>query len=190
MNFICIASGPSLTANDCRLAAASGCQIIAVNNSWSLIPECHHIYAGDHEWWEQNHKIIRSDAMRWASNETTSALFGLRLFPPELQGGFNSGQRAILLAKHLGATRILLIGYDCSLSNGMHWHSDHSGVLQNPDINLVRRWHDDFLRASARMGKTKVINCSRHTELNAFPTGNFEEQLSLCKNSTSTVCRG
>ncbi len=62
---IVIASGPSLTPEDVRLAMASGWPVIAVNSSWQRVPGCDVIYAGDIEWWAANAHRIDSSAERW-----------------------------------------------------------------------------------------------------------------------------
>ncbi|PNK93080.1 hypothetical protein CEQ28_023300 [Hafnia alvei] len=38
---------------------------------------------------------------------------------------------------------MLLLGYDCSLASGTHWHGNHV-TLRNPDATSVSRWHEDM----------------------------------------------
>lgn len=167
--FICIASGPSLTRTDCIMAWSSGHEIIAVNSSWKLIPESHYLYAGDLSWWSQYYEDISSASQKWTSSVLAANRFHLNLYQPEKRGPFNSGQRAIQLAAHLGAERILLLGYDCSVESGSHWHGDHPGKLHNPVPREVTRWHTDFLSLNTELPDTEIINCSRRTALSCFP---------------------
>lgn len=95
---------------------------IAVNNSWRLIPACAVIYAADCCWWELYHAEITCGADRWCSDPFTADRFNLAQFDSQLPGSFNSGQRAIELAIYRGARRVLLVGYDCSIRDGVHWH--------------------------------------------------------------------
>ncbi|ECL8477708.1 hypothetical protein FTZ03_11825 [Salmonella enterica] len=176
--FICIASGPSLTAEDCQLLPDSGYPIIAVNSSWALCPKCHHIYAADCCWWEEHYSLIPSSAGLWCGDEFTARRFGINCFPSALPGSFNSGQRAIELALHLGAQRVLLLGYDCSIRHGTHWHGNHK-LLANPDKFSVARWHDEFSLLQTIAGGTEIINCSRYTRLICFPRQPLEVALSL-----------
>lgn len=177
-SFICIASGPSLTPKDCMLAISSGYQIIAVNTSWQKVPKCQHIYAADCCWWEEHHSMIASSAKRWCGDEFTACRFGINCFLSALPGSYNSGQRAIELAIHLGASRILLLGYDCSIRHGIHWHGKHQ-LLANPDKFSVARWHDEFSRLHLIAGGAEIINCSRYTRLTCFPRQPLEAALSL-----------
>lgn len=174
--FICIASGPSLTGEDCNIASESGATVIAVNNSWILCPTLNHIYAGDHTWWQHNHKIVVTTAQKWCGLPSTAKMYGLHVFESPLNGAYNSGQRAILLAKHLGAQKIILIGYDCAITNKTHWHGDHMNT-RNPDQQDTKRWHEEFHRVRQVVPESMIVNCSRYTELTAFRTGRLEDEL-------------
>ncbi|MFW7250044.1 hypothetical protein [Enterobacter sp. BNK-34] len=176
--FICIASGPSLISSDCNLVSCSDLPVIAVNNSWMAVKCCRHIYAADCCWWEEYGEGITSNAARWCGDEFTARRFGINWLPSEIPGSFNSGQRAIELAIHLGASRVLLLGYDCSIRNGTHWHGKHA-LLSNPDKFSVARWQDEFSRLSAVSGGIEIINCSRFTRLTCFPRQSLETALSL-----------
>lgn len=175
---ICIASGPSLSGEDCNLIQAVNYPVITVNSSWCAIPSCQHIYAADCCWWEEYGAGITSEAARWCGDEFTAKRFGINWLPPAIPGSFNSGQRAIELAIHLGASRVLLLGYDCSIHNGTHWHGNHA-LLSNPDKFSVARWQEEFSRLRAVAGDVEIINCSRFTRLTCFPRQSLETALSL-----------
>lgn len=174
--FICIASGPSLTRSDCEMAISSGHPIVAINSSWRLVPECQFVYAADFCWWERYHINITSCAERWTSSVNAALRFGLNLFPPSSET-FNSGQRAIQLAAYLGAARVILLGYDCSVVNGTHWHGEHPDGLKNPDETSIERWHVEFGRLNEVLAGVEVINCSRQTSLTCFTTSPLERVL-------------
>lgn len=174
----CAASGPSLSSTDCQILHRANIPIIAVNNSWRAAPYCSAIYAADCCWWEEHYSTITSLAERWCGDQFTARRFGINCFHSALPGPYNSGQRAIELAIHLGANRILLLGYDCSIRHGTHWHGNHQ-LLANPDKFSVAHWHDEFSRLKAAVGSTEIINCSRHTRLTCFPRQSLEAALSL-----------
>lgn len=175
---ICVASGPSLSGEDCDLIQVRNFPVITVNSSWSAVPSCQHIYAADCCWWEQYGEGITSQAARWCGDEFTARRFGINCLPTAIPGSFNSGQRAIELAIHLGARRVLLLGYDCSIRNGTHWHGNHA-LLSNPDKFSVARWQEEFTRLRAVAGDVEIINCSRFTRLTCFPRQSLETALSL-----------
>lgn len=174
----CIASGPSLTAQDCELVRQSGAKVIAVNNSWKMVPFCDYLYAGDSKWWRAYHREINIPAEKWTCSRIASDKFGAKLHLAG--GGYNSGMRAIQFAVIKGFKTIGLLGYDCSLKNGIHWHGLHeSKFLKNPSEVKVHRWHQQFARAAekASAAGSKVLNCSRYTELQCFEKVSLEDVL-------------
>jgi len=169
--FVCIASGPSLNQHDCDLVHAAGFPTIVVNSSWKLAPWADHLYAGDLAWWDANAADLPDGPKRWTCTRQASAKHGLRLHTA--YGEYNSGLRAIQLAFQLGADRVLLLGYDCTVANGTHWHGDHVDT-KNPDEVLCRKWDAQHRRLPE---KSQVINCSRETALTAYRLGMLEKEL-------------
>ena len=172
---VCVASGPSLTAEDCDRAATVADWMIACNESWRVATWAHAIYAGDFRWWEIHHHEVPSRLERWTCSATAAHRYRLN-FHHAPQKVYNSGQRAIQLCIEKGYERIILLGYDCSVKNGTHWHGDHP-KNKNPDQQAVDRWQDHF--ASIDVGGVDVINCSRETELRAFRRMTLENAIAL-----------
>lgn len=180
IDVFCIASGPSLTAADCDLAKRSGAKIIAVNNSWQLAPFCDYLYAGDEKWWKAYHKEINVSAEKWTCSREAANTFGLNFHA--IGGGYNSGLRAIQFAIFKGFKSIGLLGYDCSLANGVHWHGLHTKqFLKNPSAPKLARWHVQFAKVAEKLASAhvQVINLSRHTELTCFKRAALEDVLSV-----------
>lgn len=163
---IILASGPSLCEDDAAAAMASGWPVIAVNSSWQLVPDCDVIYAGDLEWWLKYQRDIPAAAARWTCHPLAASQFNLNLH--KATGSYNSGQRAIQFAASQGARRIILLGFDCSLDGGTHWHGEHSG-LRNPNDQSIQRWQPHFVALAQQLGNIDIINCSRRTSLTCFP---------------------
>lgn len=174
---ICVASGPSLTAEDCDLVRLSGLPVIAVNNSWRLVPFCQHLCAMDDGWWRHNKYSLPSHIAGWTCNRGVSRRYGLQYFERLTTGSFNSGQCAIELAYRLGFSRILLLGYDCSLKDGIHWHGPHMAT-PNPTSQSIDKWQGEFALTRQHLpAMVEVINCSRRTELTCFPRSGLMEEL-------------
>ena len=174
---VCIASGPSLTRDDCELAATAGAWLIAVNNSWILAEWAHAVYAGDFGWWRDHLDEVPAHLERWTCSE--AAAYRYKLHHHRIDGArglYNSGQRAIELCLARGFARILLLGYDCSVAHGTHWHGDHASG-KNPDASRCQQWRDQF--AAIETGGAEVINCSRDTALTVFPRMTLEAALVL-----------
>jgi len=176
IDIFCIASGPSLTKTDCGIVSHSGSKILAVNNSWQMFERCDYIYAGDVKWWKAHFHDIDIPGEKWTSSKGAALDYGLNLH--RSNGPFNSGMRAILFAIEQGFKTIGLLGYDCSVKHGKHWHPDHK--IKNafpPDNQKISKWKLQFLKAerqASRLG-VKIYNCSRHTELGCFPVANLED---------------
>lgn len=165
---VCVASGPSLTAEDCALVGQSGLPVIAVNTSWRLARFADVLFAGDAAWWNHYGAEVDIPAQRWTASQQAARRHELNLLPRAL-GARNSGLRAIDLAVHLGARRVVLLGYDCRVGERTHWHGDHAQT-SNPDLVKCRSWVRDFSLQSQQLERdgVEVINCSRDTALWCF----------------------
>lgn len=174
---IICASGPSLTHDDCQTAMSTGFLVIAANSSWRAVPDCSHIYAGDLRWWDASINELPDSAELWTCNYRAHMRYGLHLFDTDTRWAFNSGQRSILFAASLGVKNIILLGFDCSVSRGSHWHGDHAG-LDNPTAESAERWRGEFaITARALTGKVNIINSSRQTALKCFRRLSLDEAL-------------
>lgn len=170
----CIGSGPSLTRQDCALLARTCQFVIAVNESWRMAPEAGAVYAGDCGWWDEHAQEVPRHMVRWTCMLGASTRHGINLHRVPPGQAFNSGQRAIELAIWMGATQVVLLGYDCSIERGKHWHADHKGgELCNPNAQRIEQWQAQFAAIDTK--GIEVINCSRETDLRAFPRMALEE---------------
>jgi len=164
----CIASGPSLTREDCAIVERGCVTTIAVNSSWEMARFAAYIYAGDKGWWVQNGAKIDIPAKRICCDATATIHHGTKTHMAA--GSYNSGQMAIRYAyRKLGAQRIILLGYDCSVAKGVHWHGPHAR-LKNPEASTCLKWVRQFelVAAEAAALKVQILNCSRDTALTCF----------------------
>lgn len=175
----CIASAPSLTAEDAALVGASGLKTIAVNNAWKVARFATAIYAGDFEWWREYGASIDIPAERWTCSQRAYGRYrGMNMH--HAVGGYNSGLRAIQLAAHLGAARIILLGYDCQLTGGrLHYDGGHPEGMKNPDLLRIKTWRVQFIRLAGTLKRERIecINASRESALQCFPRMSLEEAL-------------
>src|SRR5690606_11954433 len=169
---VCIGAGPSLTAHDVAVAWSRGWKMITVNNSWAMQPDAHIHYVGDLRWFRRYADSCNSNGERWTCNrEAYWSYPGLHYHFAD--GPHCSGYRAIQLAQFFGAVRIILLGYDCSIANGYHWHGRHRHML-NPNQGQIRRWKEQYAEFE-RDNPGLVINASRYTEIAAFPRSTMED---------------
>lgn len=189
---VCIGGGPSLTPADvdyCRGKA----RVIAINDAYRLAPWADVLYASDVAWWKKHNGVMTFAGLKYGAiapatnpwhvqalrNDGPS---GLCLNPNGLRVGGNSGYQAINLAVHLGAARILLLGYDMSREgkNGKgrsHWFGEHPKGLAGNSPYVA--WLGQFptLVAPLKQLGVVVINCTRRTVLTTFPQRPLEVAL-------------
>ncbi len=91
--------------------------------------------------------------------------------------GGNSGFHALNLAVQFGARRIVLVGYDMTVRNGLHWHGAHPRGMNNPTETNTRRWArvlDDQAERIASLG-VEVLNASPVSALTAYRRVKLED---------------
>lgn len=189
---VCIATGPSLVPEDvdaCRGAA----RVIAINDAGRLAPWADVWYACDRRWWHwqvRDHRpaLLGFKGLKFSLQQTivpdvvtlkNTGVTGLELDPSGLKTGRNSGYQAINLAVHLGATRILLLGYDMSPGpRGVsHYFGEHPDG-QKPPFTVFRRYFRS-ISAPLKAAGVEVLNCSRRSALTCFPKVTLDRALSM-----------
>jgi hypothetical protein len=76
-----------------------------------------------------------------------------------------------------GAKQIIMLGYDCQLTDGKtHWHGDHPAGLGN--AVGVNNWPQAFWNFEER-ATVPIINASRQTALEMFPRKSLESCLRM-----------
>lgn len=84
--------------------------------------------------------------------------------------GSNGGFQAVNLAVQFKPRRILLVGFDCSIEKGVHFHGSHPSPLNNPRQASVDRWGAvlDAQKALVDHLGIDVVNCAPHSRLTAY----------------------
>lgn len=201
----CVASGPSLTPEDCEYLRGK-VRVIAVNDGIRYTKDFADVlYSSDWRWW-QAHKAYpfnglkvaieqgRGEGSHWYQGLTdtvgimkNTGAVGLDPNPDSLRNYGNSGSAAIHLAYHFGATRVLLLGYDFGYRSGIAARHFHGDILDH-EINASKRdyhqsLYDGFIRKTEQMAKplkdagVEVINCTEGSHLKCFPFMPLREAL-------------
>lgn len=188
-----IASGPS--TSEARLGLlAQRARVIAINNSWLLYPGADALFACDYEWWKSNqgtpefqglkitsdHRAVhRWEEIKYAKRVLVDSLLVGR--KGIIGWGGNSGFQAINLAVHMGAKKIILIGFDMRIDKGLHWHGPHKGKLTNPRTSYVDRWRRAIDKVYAQLCDMGIsaYNCSPVSHLAAYPKVSLEVALEV-----------
>lgn len=102
---------------------------------------------------------------------------GLSLDPSAIVTGHNSGTSAINVAVHLGAQRIILLGYDMGPDDrGRRHFYDTAAVCISSPFYKFRQLTETMAEPLKAAG-IAVYNCSRRTALDCFPLVNLREVL-------------
>lgn len=196
---VCVAAGPSLTKADVDHVRGRA-KVIVVNRSLEIAPWADVWYACDARFFkwvargEGDWKSVKAvadayhgptfslalESKRWRPDVKVlgkGSTQGLSLDPAKLCLGGNSGYQALNLAVLLGATRILLLGYDMGVNSKgkQHWHADHPNTMRSPYQTFLNNF--PTIVAPLKTAGIEVVNCSRDTRLTCFPRTSIEDAL-------------
>lgn len=179
---VCIASGPSLTADDCETVRAAGLPTIVTNTTFRMCPWADVLFAFDGKWWKHHLAEVKASfrgaRIGWAPGVASYGVPSLHGERAWFTHFHNSGASAASLAIVGGAERVILLGYDCQRTGGrVHWHGDHPAGLGN--AASMRNWPTHFkgLSRYAASRGVPVLNASRETALTFFPRMPLEQAL-------------
>ena len=186
---VCIGGGPSLRALDLELCREAGLRAIAINDAFKLASWADVLYAADRAWIDAHDGVPSFAGSKFsiASHDTVqrpdwtvlrnTGFEGLELDASGLRTGFNSGYQGVGLAVHLGATRILLLGYDMAPAEDgrEHWFTDGPDRKMSPYVQM-RQAFNGLVEPLEALG-VEVLNCSRRTVLTAFPCMRLDDAL-------------
>jgi hypothetical protein len=178
---VCVGTGPSLTREDVEFCRGRA-RVIAIKHAVEYAPWADVLYAAGadgSQWWQRNGEAFEgftglrytldSEAAKWAQVLRWTGFNGLETDPGALKSGKNSGYSAINLAVHLGAKRIVLLGYDQEPDAkgrehffGAHWHK------KPVPFQAFRPLFDTLIGPLAAL-TIQIVNASRHTALTCFP---------------------
>ena len=181
-----IGGGPSL--EDTNLPLIHSENIIGVNDAFKLGDWVDICWWGDCRWGVWNHEALQefkglnvSCTRCNCQHPNTLKVrrregFGISDNPAEVFWNRNSGASAINLAYHLGARRIILLGFDMKMKDGHHnWHSNHRS---NPRAAIYQeRYLPVFekIAADASRLRVEIVNATPDSELKIFPMVKLEE---------------
>jgi len=163
--------------------------VIGVNAAFKLGRWIDFCFFGDTGWFEDNKVALA----RFAGIKVTSApIFakremhypgikylsqdvnkshGISSVPYTVCWNANSGAAAISLAAHLGAKKIVLLGFDMQLgSQGTsHWHNEYpKSVTRNPVFIRHLRGFPSIAKDAESMG-IEIVNASPNSVIDCFP---------------------
>lgn len=164
---VCLGSGPSLTDQDLTRYAGAG-PVIAVNSMALLAPWADYAFFGDSRWWRWHGdkmgafqgRILTAGASSRFDDDGTGVLRVEKVYhtplglEPHQVAGIDSGRMAMNVAYHLGATKIVLAGYDMGWTPGEASHA-HAETHPHDTDSVLKNYVEKF--APAYLGTVAAL---------------------------------
>ena len=161
-----IASGPSLTEDDCAIVKSLGWTTVVTNRTFEMCPWADYLYAYDDLFWTEYgyaaKEAFKGEFIAPRKNHATGFIY---LSRPPHEDGRSSGAGAVAFAATL-ADEIYLLGFDCQEVDGKRrWHGDYGKRFPSGKIpNFSKHLEDIIKKVDAR-----VFNCTRNTQVDFIP---------------------
>ena len=152
-----------------------------------------HLYAADPHWWHYHEpEVSRNwEGECWSQDTNWEGEYpklpGINLLQLQRSGGLSmtpgvihsggqgsSGYQAVNLALLLGATTILLVGYDMHHRKGLHWFGAHPKEVNRnqSDPQVFAKSYDSI---NPQAYGVDIINCTPGSAVTAFPFGCLDD---------------
>lgn len=194
---VIVASGPSVTQEQVDYVRGKA-PVLVINDNYKLAPWGDWLYACDQKWWlwhEDDKDLLDFKGRKFTQSESwegenlsrikakhnltvikSVGKYGLSTDPDFIHQGGNSGYQAINLAYHLGASKVILIGYDMQATGDKgHWFGEHPDKIRSNYKNFCNRFEE--LAKHAKEMNLGVINCTPTTALTCFPKMSLKHAL-------------
>ena len=181
---LCIGGGPSLCIEDVQYAKEVRLQgrlrVIGINDAYRIAPWIDILYGADKLWWKNHNGANGYKGLKVSIEPGVDSFSNIKLMKNTgskglerdnegLRTGSNSGYQAINLAYHMGAKRILLLGYDMKYKEGegSHWFGNHPWRGEKVPVSQFLPYFPELKRELDKEG-VDVVNCSRDSALEVF----------------------
>lgn len=99
---------------------------------------------------------------------------GLTTDPSQVYWNKSSGASAINLALHLGASKVVLLGFDMKMgSSGHNWHSNHKHVPRSTVYQHLFLPPFEKIAKDAKVLGLEIVNATPGSALDVFPKVNL-----------------
>ncbi|GAB3282618.1 hypothetical protein GCM10027347_58970 [Larkinella harenae] len=165
--YVILATGQSLTEADVEHVRGKS-TVIAVSDAYRLAPWADMLVSRDTAWWTQHPEAKAFKGRKISYHDDHRDIEQIR--PIGAPVSCNSGLYAMFIARDLGASKIILLGFDL---HGTHFFGPHPAPLNN--TSKERFAH--FIRQFRYWRGPEVINCTPNSALTQFPYQPLREVL-------------
>ena len=180
-----LGGGPSL--NDTNFDLIKDKHVIGVNNAYLLGSWVDICWFGDGRWWgwhadklKEFPGLIATCCVRLLDKDPRLRVVrrgkprGIEKKKDQIAWNSNSGGSVINLAYHLGAKRLVLLGYDMRrVGDKANWHDEHPAPEKNPYNRFMKRF--ESIAQDARKLGFEIINATPGSALTYFPMMRLED---------------
>lgn len=192
---ILAAGGPSLSLSQVRAIgiarARDEIRVVAINDAVYPCFFADLLYSCDREWWDAHDGVPgfegrrvtlhhgRSEPYAGADWLTATGPEGFEPDPGGLRTAGMSGYQALNLCTHLGARKVLLVGYDCKGGTADHWFGKHPDECRREIMRPFekRAHHFDKIAGPLAERGIDVVNCTPGSAITAFRRGDLMAEL-------------
>lgn len=194
---VILASGPSMSKEVVAAIRPTLWRTIAINSTFRLARWAEILYCADNKYWmHPNNKdalefgglkvtiedprgerlpnddilVLRNDGVQGFTDDRSA-----------IRHGNNSGYQSIHLAAHLGASKIILCGFDMrAVNDRQHWHGRHPDGLRDHGSSIYIGWLRSFDTLAPELKKRgiEVYNCTPQSALTCFEMMDLAEAIS------------
>lgn len=173
MIFVVLATGPSMTqalADSVRGRA----RVVAVSDAYKLAPWADAMASTDAKWWKAHPAARELQCLKFTAAPDFVPVAGVERLAVDTHT--NSGLLGLMVAVKLGATRILMSGFDM---HGTHFFGTHPGPLRNTKPERFEQFKKQF--AAYKPRGVEIINCTPGSGLECYP----KKDLNACLAESS-----
>lgn len=135
-------------------------KVMAISNAYEIAPWADALASNDSKWWRHHPKAMEFQGGKFCAGR----LDGVKRIGPEgmYSSSSNSGLFGMRVAAKLGATKLLLLGFDM---RGSHYFGLHPEPLRNTTAARFKY----FLKQFDYWDGCDVVNCTPKSALKKFP---------------------
>lgn len=167
MLWFCLAPGPSMSRE--LAERVRGQKVCVVGNTYELAPWADVLVANDTKWWRLHPEAHGFAGRKFSANK----IAGVEQIQPNTFGSrSNSGVLALDCMRNLGATRVVLLGFDM---HGTHFFGPYTNGCANTS-EVRRRAHlQQFKQWRAKNKEIEVVNATEGSAIKCFPMARLDE---------------
>jgi hypothetical protein len=168
MIFAVLATGPSMGLGVAR-SVMGRCSVVAVSDAFVLAPWADALVSTDHSWWRHHPEASAFKGRKFSGMVDYQNVEGVEKLAGE--NATNSGLLGVKVAVLMGATKVLLCGFDLH-SPGQHFFGRHGGSLRSTTAQRMEAFKRQFERYQPR--GVEIINCTPDSTLRVYPTASLD----------------